>query len=220
MHRHLPAVSTLVLSEIFRAHQGEGPSAGRPATFVRLMGCNLTCSWCDTPYTWDATRFDLRKEGVRTDVRDVAQMCLDPLLVITGGEPLLQAHGIGALLGLVPGRLVEIETNGTLPPPAWASRARWNVSPKLTHSGQATTPHPGWSVRPDVAWKFVVTCAGDLVEVAAYHTPPRQTWIMPEGTDADRMLATAREINDTCLLRGWSLTLRQHVLLWGDERRR
>ena len=53
----------LVVAEIFGpTWQGEGPSAGQVAAFVRLGLCNLTCAWCDTAYTWDRSRFDLRAE--------------------------------------------------------------------------------------------------------------------------------------------------------------
>lgn len=62
---------SLVVSEVFGpTHQGEGPHAGQLCAFVRLMGCNLSCSWCDTPYTWDASRYDLKAEGHRMTVED------------------------------------------------------------------------------------------------------------------------------------------------------
>ena len=46
---------TLRVAETFRSLQGEGPSAGAPAHFLRLQGCDVGCRWCDTKYTWDAT---------------------------------------------------------------------------------------------------------------------------------------------------------------------
>lgn len=70
--------------------QGEGPSAGTPAVFIRLSRCNLACSWCDTKYTWDWAHYDPRKESARLGVTDLAEWALSlppGLVVITGGEP-------------------------------------------------------------------------------------------------------------------------------------
>lgn len=164
--------------EIFASLQGEGPSAGMPVAFMRLSRCNLACTWCDTAYTW---RFTGDNRPHRDDIafeRKANQVTLSPAeaaariaalgqkrLVITGGEPLLQAGALAAMLGhldaiaspraggdlsqsgmVLPdggSRLrgsapfVEIETNGTVaPPPRLDVRVdQYNVSPKLAHSG-------------------------------------------------------------------------------------
>ena len=72
------------------------------------------------------------------------------------------------------------------------------------------------------AFKFVVTDAADLDEVAelvdAHGLEP--VWIMPEGTDPTTLLERARQLADPVLARGWNLTPRLHVLLWGDQRGR
>ncbi len=215
-------MTTLAVAEIFRAHQGEGPSAGRAATFLRLGGCNLSCRACDTPYTWDATRYDLRAEITTMDVEDVAtKIAGTDLLVITGGEPLLQSRAIDTLLDA--GQIcrdVEIETNGTLPPPIWADRETFNVSPKLASFGQPSALHESWLAHPSARFKFVVTGPDDLEQVAAYGTAAERTWVMPEGTTAERILEVACAVSDDVLARGWNLTLRQHVLLYGAERGR
>ncbi|HEX8632454.1 MAG TPA: 4Fe-4S cluster-binding domain-containing protein, partial [Catenuloplanes sp.] len=84
----------LLVAETFGpTFQGEGPSAGQQAMFVRLSRCNLSCPGCDTPFTWDTTRFDLRIHTSRRTPEAVAAWALaasTPLVVITGGEPLLQ----------------------------------------------------------------------------------------------------------------------------------
>lgn len=162
--------------EIFASIQGEGPSQGRPCAFIRLSRCNLACTWCDTPYTWHFTGDERPHRGDLTYDRKANQVSLteaeaaerigalgEERLVITGGEPLLQAPALArmlAKLGVRPragGGLgqsksddaeggprlrgdaiqVEIETNGTIaPPPALdALVAQYNVSPKLAHSG-------------------------------------------------------------------------------------
>ena len=89
--------------EIFASMQGEGPSLGRPSTFVRLSRCNLACVWCDTAYTWhfagdnrlhrDGLVFERQTNQLTLTEQDTAARiaALSPdRLVITGGEPLLQ----------------------------------------------------------------------------------------------------------------------------------
>ena len=226
----------LVVAEVFGpTFQGEGPSVGRRAGFVRLGRCNLDCSWCDTPYTWDWQRFDpaaeLSHETVMTVLDRLQEMAPD-LVVVTGGEPLLQQRGLLPLLEgcATRGWPVEIETNGTLVPDAGLAPLvqQWNVSPKLANSGVPRAKR----IRPDAlaalrasgraVFKFVVADVADLPEVAelvvAHHLEP--VWIMPEGTDPATVLDGARRLAGPVLERGWNLTPRLHVLLWGDERGR
>jgi 7-carboxy-7-deazaguanine synthase len=78
----------LSVSELFVSIQGEGLAAGRPCTFIRLAGCNLRCSYCDTAYAWEES------DGTRMPVNDVILYVRQSgmrLVEITGGEPLLQA---------------------------------------------------------------------------------------------------------------------------------
>ncbi len=102
---------TLQVSEIFSSIQGESHWAGYPCTFVRLSGCNLDCSYCDTAYA--------RSGGAAmTPDQVLAAVARDHLhtVEVTGGEPLLQA-GTPALLGRLAdaGLRVLLETNGSLP---------------------------------------------------------------------------------------------------------
>ena len=76
----------LRVNEIFLSIQGESTWAGRPCVFVRLTGCNLRCTWCDTEYAF--------YEGQQMEVADIAAKVTAfgcGLVEITGGEPLLQA---------------------------------------------------------------------------------------------------------------------------------
>src|SRR5205085_2854334 len=120
----IPVDGAVVVAEVFGpTFQGEGPSIGRRAGFVRLGRCNLDCSWCDTPYTWDWDRFDpaveLRSERLVDIVEQLAAMHPE-IVVLTGGEPLLQQRHLGPLLDacLERGWPVEVETNGTIAPDA------------------------------------------------------------------------------------------------------
>jgi organic radical activating enzyme len=89
-----PPPGCLWVAELFGpTWQGEGPSAGQRAVFVRLSGCNLDCRWCDTPYTWDWSRYDPAEQSrVMTcdAIRDWALAQDVDLVVVTGGEPLIQ----------------------------------------------------------------------------------------------------------------------------------
>jgi 7-carboxy-7-deazaguanine synthase len=226
----------LVVAEVFGPTlQGEGPSAGRRCGFVRLGGCNLDCSWCDTPYTWDWTRFrpetELRRVAVTEVVASVEAMGVD-MLVITGGEPLLQARALLPLLAAAAERgwRLEVETNGTVaPPPQMAAQvAAFNVSPKLANSGigEAVRIRPAaleaLRATGRAVFKFVVTAGSDLDEVAALVAAHRlePVYVMPEGTTAEVIVARMRELAGPVLERGFHLTPRLHILLWGDQRGR
>lgn len=154
------------------------------------------------------------------------------VVVVTGGEPLLQQGRLVPLLEACAARgwWVEIETNGTIAPDdhLLALVRQWNVSPKLANSGIRLDTR----IRADAlaalrstgtaVFKFVVTQPADLEGVAelvdAHDLGP--VWIMPEGTDPSTLLEHARALAGPVLDRGWNLTSRLHVLLWGDERGR
>lgn len=231
---------TLTVSEVFGPTvQGEGPTCGRPASFIRLGGCNLTCTWCDTSYTWDARRHDLRRELRRRPVAALLDEVLahgTPIAVITGGEPLLHQPqpAWGRLLtGLsAAGRQVEVETNGTIAPSRLTAElvTRFNVSPKLAHAGGPA----GRRIRPGAlralhatgkaVFKFVCREPADLREAgeAARQAgiPPDLVWIMPEGTAPAVLAARMQALAGPAIEAGYSLTTRLHVLVWGDERGR
>jgi len=104
----------MVITEIFKSIQGEGTRAGLPCIFVRLTGCNLRCTWCDTAYAfYGGTKYSL--EEVMDKVRVLAGEdpgCIN-LVEITGGEPLLQPETpeLASRL-LAAGYTTMIETSG------------------------------------------------------------------------------------------------------------
>ncbi len=115
----------LQLAEIFYSIQGEGTHTGKPAVFVRLAGCNLACSFCDTDYS---LKFVASVPEVLDRVRSLGGEC--PMVVITGGEPLAQRETLALIAALrESGKRVHIESNGTveteLPDDVWLT-----VSPK------------------------------------------------------------------------------------------
>jgi len=229
--------------EIFASLQGEGPSLGRPSTFVRLSRCNLACRWCDTAYTWrfagdnrphkDELAFDRRANQVTLSEEEVATRiaALSPgRLVITGGEPLLQGAALARLVALLPGMHVEIETNGTVAPhPALDGQVhQYNVSPKLAHSGNpaelALIPErlAAWAADPRAYFKFVIAHVDDLGEVKAlksrYAIPSDRLFLMAEGRSPAELAERNRWLAETCLQYGLRFTDRLHIHLWGDTR--
>jgi 7-carboxy-7-deazaguanine synthase len=220
----------LVVSEVFGPTiQGEGPSLGRRAGFVRLGRCNLACTWCDTPYTWDWSRFDpaveLRRIDVAGVVAQVEAMAVD-LVVVTGGEPLLQQSAVAELAAALQPRRIEVETAGTIAPtPALVGAvAQFNVSPKLDNSGNPLDRR----YKPEVlqafvetgkaVFKFVVRGPAELDEVAAFGLPDGLVWVMPEGTTAEEVRGRLARLAESVVARGWNLTTRLHIELWGDRR--
>lgn len=233
------AESWLIVAECFGVEtptfQGEGPSCGHPALFIRLSRCNLTCARCDTKYTWDWARFDPRKESTKQTVADlVAWVVPSPveLVVITGGEPLLQQRKLAPLVEglLAAGKRVEFETNGTIAPDPelLLDGVRFNVSPKLQSFGVEETKSivpaalEAFVATGSAVFKFVASSISDLdriAELAAAHRLA-PVWVMPEGTTAEAIVAATRVLADAVAARNWHFTTRLHVLAFADARGR
>ena len=229
--------------EIFASPQGEGPSAGVDCSFIRLSRCNLACVWCDTAYTW---RFDgderPHRAGVNYD-RKANQVTLTPLeaarmidrfeprrLIVTGGEPLLQAPALAELAALLPDHAIEVETNGTAEPhPRFdAYVEQYNVSPKLSHSGNPATlallpPRlRQWASEPRAFFKFVIAEPADVDEVLflqrAHDIPSDKVFLMPEGTDSATLRARLDWLGPLAAAHGFKVSDRLHIHLFGDTR--
>lgn len=224
---------SVVWCETFVSLQGEGPLAGQRAAFVRFAHCNLTCVWCDTGYSWDWAKFCRERETRRGPVVEIASwVCAQgvDLVVVTGGEPMLQQGALQALAELCAPARVQVETNGTRIPNTGLATVvdLFVVSPKLANSGVARHRRivpaalRALAAAGSVAWKFVAVGPDDLHEidvlVTAYGLAP--VWVMPEGTTAEQVLDRARCLADPVLDRGWHFSLRMHTLLWGDRRGR
>lgn len=232
---HLP------VTEVFGpTWQGEGPHTGRMAHFLRLGHCNLHCEWCDTPETWDKDRFDLGKTINETPVEALwEQLAGAPLVVLTGGEPLMhQRRGAFSRLLSELEAPVHVETNGTIAPTVdtMAMVEHFTVSPK-----HATTADPErvrlraaalgafaeMAADPytaEVCFKFVCRDAGEVGAVAdvveRFSLPQGSVWVMPEGTTAQAVVAVGRDIAPVALAQGFNYSTRLHTLLWDDEKGR
>ena len=119
----------LNVNEIFQSIQGEGAQAGIPAVFLRLQGCNLRCPWCDTKGALDPGGGTVMS---RKKVMEQINQHTPNLVVVTGGEPLLQTAGLQVLIHNLDQRKHgwHLETNGTLAPPPVRLFDWITVSPK------------------------------------------------------------------------------------------
>ena len=229
--------------EIFASLQGEGVSAGRPSTFIRLSRCNLACVWCDTAYTWhftgdnrphrDDVSFDRAANQVTLSEEDAAARIAalgQDRLVVTGGEPLLQAPALARMLALLDDYHVEIETNGTVAPTDALDVLvhQYNVSPKLRHSGNpidiSLNPEMlvHWSQEPKANFKFVVSAPEDVEEVLSlkreYAISGARIFLMAEGRDSETLHERAHWLVPLCAQHGLNFTDRLHIHAFGDTR--
>lgn len=155
----LPAGERLKVNEIFYSIQGESTFAGRPCVLVRLTGCQMRCTWCDTEYSFYEGSW-MRVEDVISEV--LAFDC--PLAEVTGGEPLLQP-GVHPLMSALcdRGLVVLLETGGGLDISGVDPRVRRIVDLKCPASGEASNNH--WpnidALRPTDEVKFVLADRGD-----------------------------------------------------------
>lgn len=221
----MPAITTVRVCELFLSLQGEGPSAGTPAHFLRLQGCSVGCTWCDTKYSWDAANGrDCEPDLLLEELRVLGSA---PLLVVTGGEP-LETPALVPLLERAIDRWerVEVETSGVLPPPLSHEQLLWNVSPKLpraTPRWEQTWRHTAaWLAEPNATFKIVVGEAPDeadtlrLLEENAI--PAGRVMLMPEGYTSDGLRERSVALSELCKRHGFRLSPRLHVWLWGARR--
>ncbi len=223
------------IAEIFYSIQGEGMLAGVPSVFVRTSGCNLRCTWCDTPYTsWAAEGDDRSIEEIVDEVRGFGASHV----VVTGGEPMMFEETIQLTRQLKSAGLhITIETAGTI----YKSVAcdLMSISPKLANStpherdgGRWAAQHDRLRYQPEVLkrliedyeyqLKFVVSDASDLQEIskalAMIQASRKQAFLMAEGTDVETIRDRAQWIAEICKREGFRYSPRLHIDLWGNRR--
>jgi 7-carboxy-7-deazaguanine synthase len=224
------------VSEIFYSVQGEGVHAGTPSVFLRTYFCNLTCTWCDTMYTW--LNQSSSRPGI--DYRPMTpQAIFEEVLgygcrhiVLTGGEPLLHQNLLAPLISLLKssGYFIEVETNGTIAPNERLLDLVdcFNVSPKIGNSlvqeNVRIRPAPlrGF-VQCDKAWfKFVVSDPEDVAEIehliSSQGIPRERVLLMPEGIDLATICGRSKWLIEICKEKGFRFTTRLHIMLFGNLR--
>ncbi len=221
------------LSEIFESVQGEGTTAGEPCVFLRLAVCNLRCTWCDTKYSWDFSLYRYEDEVHPASTDEVAQRlraASSRRVVVTGGEPLLQQDELAELFLRLTDFVIEVETNGTLvPSPELSARVnQWNVSPKLSSSGDPAArrivPEAlGALGKTGRAWlKLVVGSEADFREadelVATLEWPRDRVLFMPQAQTQAELAEASPLVHAAALQRGLGVSPRLHIERWNGRR--
>jgi 7-carboxy-7-deazaguanine synthase len=223
------------ISEIFYSIQGEGTLAGVPSVFVRLTGCNLRCTWCDTPYTsWEPQGDDVTIAEIMARVRETGARHA----VVTGGEPMLFPEVVELTRELKElGLHITIETAGTVDQPVECDLM--SISPKLANAtprdrdgGRWAEQHERLRFRPGVLsrlmrdyeyqLKFVVSAPSDLEELkgmcSAIGADRDRVLLMPEGITTEALRERAKWLVDVCKREGFRYSPRLHIDLWGNRR--
>lgn len=223
------------ISEIFYSIQGEGVLVGMPSVFVRTSGCNLRCTWCDTPYTsWEPEGDELSLDDVLAAVRQHAA----GHVVVTGGEPMI-APEIVRLTELLKALdlHITIETAGTRFEPVVCDLM--SISPKLSNSTPTEREGGRWANQHDrlrlqhgilrrlmksytYQLKFVIAQETDLREVevlvSELDADRNRVLLMPEGRNVEEITERSRWLAEICKAEGFRFCPRLHIYLYGNTR--
>lgn len=207
------------LTEIFHSLQGEARTVGRPTVFVRLTGCPLRCTYCDTAYAFEGGK----QHSLDSVLAQVAEHSAD-YVTVTGGEPLAQPAAIQLMQRLCDaGYQVSLETGGAMPIDDVDDRVSIVLDLKTPASGEcdrnllANVP----LLRPKDQVKFVICDRGD------YEWSKAQVHMHDLGSRVDDILfSPSYEELAAVLLAQWVLEdrlkvrmqLQLHKQIWGDKK--
>jgi 7-carboxy-7-deazaguanine synthase len=225
------------IAEIFHSIQGEGKLMGLPSIFVRASGCNLRCTWCDTPYTsWNP---EGREMPVAEIMRAIGEFS-SKHVVLTGGEPMIMPDVMELCEAIKSnGYQLTIETAATVFHSVPLDLA--SLSPKLSNStpteredGRFADMHDRQRLNipmiqqfidhsPDFQLKFVVSREADVKEIESLlgqlkNWSPSDVLLMPEGIDAEVLHERSNWIGNICKRKGYRFCPRLHILLYGNKR--
>lgn len=236
----------LAISEVFYSIQGEGPTTGYPAVFVRLGGCNLMCGGEGTQRdgelhngaTWRCDTIEVWMKSKSKDFKDIlpidCQLAIKngANIVITGGEPLMQQINVIDFIKYIRSELnkdcyVEIETNGTIAPiPEIVQLVnQWNCSPKLANSGMPILKTYNTNAieklnRLNTAFKFVVSTDIDWSEITKFYfdiIDHKKIWLMPSGSTQDQLSESKQIVAEIAKNNYIKFTNRLHIEIWNKK---
>ena len=216
------------VSQILPVIQGENPTAGLPMLLIRLAGCPLRCSFCDTRYALDLN------SGTEMSIKQIhskIKKYSPEWILLSGGEPLMQEKELGELLMTIPIRAdIEIQTSGFYSPPTWHFSALWTVDYKCPSSDAESKNIEKWldvlSRQDNI--KFVVGTEEDLefVRTRRLYTEA-QILVSPVIWDIKDYLGQVvigkeqaewmRRVAEFCMGTGYRLSLQTHRIIWGER---
>ncbi len=225
------------ITEYFESLQGEGKYAGALSFFIRFHFCNLTCSWCDTKYTW-LERSGAYEEFSKEQLIQLIRNNNSSNVVFTGGEPAL--YKLDELVSA--GKKYHVESNGMFIPDEPVDitlsdgtnlkrdamkeevfrHFNWVISPKLKNAGQNTGNAflNYWKDKDYCTFKFIINDSRDLQEVEDiinnFNISKSRVYIGLEGTTVESQLKP--DMVDIILKNGYNYSPRLQILLWGTQR--
>lgn len=225
------------IAETFHSIQGEGNCAGINSLFLRFQYCNLTCSWCDTKFTWGKNK-DVKCYST-DEVKQIIRESNAPNVILTGGEPTLYPLD----LLIVEGKKIHVETNGTIIPTkgleftlsrtifrreamdeSIIKHFNWVISPKLSNAKQEINPDAFafWAKTDWCIFKFIIQTTKDLNEIETiarkYFLDKNKIYIGLEGNTLESQIKP--ELVDLIVSKGYNFSPRLHVVLWGNKRKK
>jgi len=231
--------NTYYVSEIFESIQGEGNFSGVYCLFVRFHFCNLSCTWCDTKYTWTEKSGHFSKYS-SDELKEIISNSKCFHIIFTGGEPTF--YRLDKLF--VTNKKFHIETNGTLIPiekieiemkdGTIANRDamdkniidhfNWVVSPKLSNSRQEFNENSMkfWAKQDYNIFKFIIKSIIDIEEIEnllmKFNIERQKVYLGIEGSTLKSQLQP--ELVESILKAGFNFSPRLHIMLWGKRRRK
>ena len=223
----------MFISEVYESFQGEGPFAETPSLFIRTSGCNLRCTFCDTPYTsWNPEG----KQRTLDQLRKSVQEANAEHVVITGGEPML-APQLTELTEICreADKIITIETAGTVDRSVECDLM--SISPKMSNSTPDDDPwatrHEETRFQPAVIrslfdryesiLKFVIDSEEDIDEVLEYlgrfpEIPRDSVWLMPQALTREDLQRKENVVRAAAERLRFRYSPRLHVARFGNVR--
>jgi 7-carboxy-7-deazaguanine synthase len=205
------------VNEIFYSIQGEGILVGVPSIFLRLTGCNLRCSFCDTKYAYVQGK-EMSIQAILDDIKkfDCTYICL------TGGEPLLQKDAVKLIENLLQKNYkICLETNGSISIKKLVGKKSLMISldikcPSSGSHEQMIMKNISYLSKKDQL-KFIIKNKEDYdyaKKILKKYNPQCNVFFQPVwGTSAKKLASWI--LNDGLLVR---LTLQLHKIIWGEKR--